>query len=87
MALKWTDRDACHFELCSFLGVCLGVELDHRVGHIIFLFVVLKGAPTLFSAVVVPSYIPATVEEGSLSRLTLRAFAFDDGQKFNTRGF
>ena len=44
-----------HFELWFSLGVCLGVELDHGVGHIVFLFVVFKGAPTLFSAVVVPS--------------------------------
>jgi len=80
-----------HFELWFSLDIWLGVELDHIVDHVIVLFLGFKGASILFSVVVVPSYIPPTVEEGSLFSAPCPALAFcrlfDDGQKFNTQGF
>ena len=76
-----------HFELWFSLGVCLGVELDHGVGHIVFLFVVFKGAPTLFSAVVVPSYIPSNGGGGVPFLDTLPSICFLMMVKNSTPGF
>ena len=65
-----------HFELWFSLDICLGVELDHIVDHIVVLFLVFKGTSILFSVVVIPSYIPTNGGGGFPFLYTLPSICF-----------
>ena len=81
IVLPWTYGCIYLFEFEFCPGICPGVKL---LDHMVVLYFVFWGTFILFSTVVVPVYIPTTVEEGSLFSISSPVFVICELIFFST---